>query len=235
MAGIASRRKADEVIAQGRVSINGEVVTEPWFRVDPQRHRVEVDGQGVRLSGGLVYVLLNKPAGYLTTVSDPWGRPTVLDLVKGVGKRIYPVGRLDLDTEGVLLLTNDGQLAHRLTHPRYEVVKVYRALVKGVPSQRDLELLSRGVRLEDGHVARAEVRLLERVGGEGLLELKLHEGRKRQVKRMLKAIGHPVRRLTRLEFAGLRVDGLQVGQWRHLTEEEVEGLKASVGLLPQGA
>lgn len=218
------------LIAQGRVVIDGKAVTEPWYRVDPQRARVEVDGQPVQLGQKLIYVLLNKPAGYLATMADPWRRPTVLELVKGIGGRVYPVGRLDLDTEGAILLTNDGELAYRLTHPKYEVPKVYQVLVEGVPTPGDLERLSKGVEIEEGRTAPAEVKLVKVMDRDALVEMKIYEGRKRQVKRMLWRVGHPVRKLVRLEFAGLRVNGLPVGWWRYLSEEEVEGLKGLVGL-----
>jgi 23S rRNA pseudouridine2605 synthase len=214
-AGVASRRGAEELILAGRVSVNGEVAGLATFV--EQRDRVEVDGRRVEPEP-LIYVLLHKPAGVVTTARDPHGRPTVVGLV-GHERRVVPVGRLDADTTGVLLLTNDGPMAHRLMHPRYEVDKVYEVEVEGDPSEEALQALADGVELEDGRTAPAAVRRL----GPALLELTIHEGRKHQVKRMLLAVGHPVRRLHRSAYAGLTLDGLAPGEWRELSREEVYG------------
>jgi 23S rRNA pseudouridine2605 synthase len=219
-AGVASRRRADDLIKAGRVRVNGtpgELNT-----VVGARDVVEVDGRRVEPQK-LAYVLLHKPAGVVTTASDPHGRPTVVGLVAHPA-RVVPVGRLDADTTGALLLTNDGPLAHRLAHPRYGVPKVYEAKVEGSPSDGALEALRSGVVLEDGRTAPAEVRVL----GRGLVELVLHEGRKHQVKRMLEAVGHPVRTLHRTRYAGLGLDGLEPGSWRELTAGEVASLRAAV-------
>ena len=218
-AGVASRRKADELIKAGRVTVDGE--------------RGELNtfvraGADVRLDGRplakqpVAYVLLHKPAGAVTTASDPGGRPTVVDLVDHPA-RVVPVGRLDADTTGVLLLTNDGPLAHRLSHPRYEVDKVYEAVVEGEPSDDALRALEAGVELDDGRTAPARARRL----APSRVELTVHEGRKHQVKRMLGAVGHPVRELHRLRYAGLTVDGLAPGEWRELTPAEVDALRRS--------
>jgi 23S rRNA pseudouridine2605 synthase len=220
--GVASRRKADELIKAGRVRVNGEPGQLNTFV--GARDRVEVDGRPVERQA-LAYVLLHKPAGVVTTARDPQGRPTVIDLVEHES-RVVPVGRLDADTTGALLLTNDGQLAHRLAHPRYEVDKVYEAEVEGEPSEEGLRRLREGVELDDGRTAPATVRLL----GKRRIELTIHEGRKHQVKRMLAAVGHPVRRLHRSRYAGLDVHGLAPGEWRRLTRDEVEGLRRQVGL-----
>jgi 23S rRNA pseudouridine2605 synthase len=216
-AGVASRRKADELIKAGRVTVNGEPGQLNTFVSG--RDRVELDGRPLERQR-LAYLLLNKPAGIVTTASDPQGRPTVVELVADHESRVVPVGRLDADTTGALLLTNDGELAHRLAHPRYEVEKVYVADVEGEPSDDALRLLSEGVELEDGRTAPAQARRLR----PGRVELVLHEGRKHQVKRMLAAVGHPVLRLHRPRYAGLGVDDLAPGAWRPLTPEEVEGL-----------
>jgi 23S rRNA pseudouridine2605 synthase len=217
-AGVASRRGADELIRAGRVRVNGEVAGLATFV--EARDRVEVDGHPVQPEP-LTYVLLHKPAGVVTTVRDPHGRPTVIDLV-GHEHRVVPVGRLDADTTGALLLTNDGPLAHRLMHPRYEVDKVYVADVEGEPPDDALALIAEGIELEDGRTAPAAVRRL----GPSRLELTIHEGRKHQVKRMLEAVGHPVRGLHRSRYAGLTVDGLEPGQWRELTPDELARLRA---------
>ena len=221
-AGVASRRRADELIRSGRVRVNdapGELTT-----VVGRHDVVEVDGEQVRRQP-LAHLLLHKPAGVVTTARDPQGRRTVVDLVPAE-PRVVPVGRLDADTTGALVLTNDGDLAHRLAHPRYGVPKVYEADVEGSPPPDALERLRSGVELDDGPTAPAGVRLL----GKGRIELTLHEGRKHQVKRMCEAVGHPVRRLRRSRYAGLTLDGLVAGEWRELTADEVAELRRSVGL-----
>ena len=216
-AGLASRRKADELILAGRVTVNGEPGQLNTFVSGADV--VEVDGQRVEKQS-LAYVLLHKPAGVVTTASDPGGRPTVVELVEH-DARVVPVGRLDADTTGALLLTNDGALAHRLAHPRYEVDKVYEADVEGSPSDDELRQLAEGIELEDGRTAPASVRRL----APSRLELTLHEGRKHQVKRMCEAIGHPVQRLHSSRYATLTLDGLEPGEWRELTADEVQALR----------
>src|ERR671932_2031506 len=215
--GVASRRGADELIKAGRVRVNGEPGALNTF-VEPG-DRVELDGREL-VRQRLAYVLLHKPAGVVTTAHDPHGRPTVVDLVAHES-RVVPVGRLDADTTGALLLTNDGPLAHRLAHPRYEVEKVYEAEVEGRPDDTALRRLREGVELDDGRTAPARVRRL----GRSRVELALHEGRKHQVKRMLAAVGHPVTRLHRSRYAGLGVEGLEPGEWRELTRAEVDQLR----------
>ena len=219
--GIASRRGADELIKAGRVCVNGqpgEVST--FVGVDDS---VEVDGRPVAKQR-LAYRLLNKPAGVVTTARDPQGRPTVVSLVPSE-PRVVPVGRLDADTTGILLLTNDGRLAHRLAHPRYEVDKVYEAEVEGDPAPAALRKLAAGVELDDGRTAPARARRL----GKGHLELTIHEGRTHQVKRMCEAVGHPVRSLHRSRYAGLTPVGVKPGKWRDLTRDEVAELRRLVG------
>lgn len=217
-AGIASRRKADDLIKAGRVTVNGEAGQLNTFVESADR--VEVDGRAVAPQP-LAYVLLHKPAGVVTTASDPQGRPTVVGLVEHES-RVVPVGRLDADTTGVLLLTNDGEVAHRLAHPKYEVEKVYEAKVEGEPGDDALRRLAEGVELDDGPTAPARARRL----GPSLVELVIHEGRNRQVRRMLEAVGHPVRRLHRSRYADLTVDGLEPGAWRELTADEVAALRS---------
>jgi 23S rRNA pseudouridine2605 synthase len=216
-AGVASRRGADELIKAGRVTVNGGPGALNTFV--ESRDRVELDGRPLVLQR-LAYVLLHKPAGVVTTARDPGGRPTVIGIV-GHEARIVPVGRLDADTTGALLLTNDGELAHRLAHPRYEVDKVYVADVEGDPPAAAIAALERGIELEDGRTAPARARRL----GQGRIELVLHEGRKHQVKRMLAAVGHPVRRLHRSGYGPLTLKGLEPGEWRELTRDEVDALR----------
>ena len=218
-AGVASRRKADELIKAGRVTVNGELGQ--LNTVVGARDRVAVDGEEVSRQR-LRYVLLHKPAGVVTTAHDPQGRPTVVELVPAE-PRVVPVGRLDADTTGALLLTNDGRLAHRLAHPRYGVEKTYLAEVEGDPDEDALQRLRDGVELDDGRTAPARARRL----GHGRVELVLHEGRKHQVKRMLAAVGHPVRRLHRSAYAGLTLGGLEPGACRELEPSEVDLLRRS--------
>ena len=225
-AGVASRRRADELIRAGRVRVNGapgELST-----VVGAHDVVEVDGRRVQPQA-LAHVLLHKPDGVVTTARDPHGRATVVELVPRE-PRVVPVGRLDADTTGALLLTNDGLLAHRLAHPRYEVPKVYEADVEGVPDEIALEALREGVDLDDGRTAPAGARLLRRGAASAVVELTLHEGRKHQVKRMCEAVGHPVRRLHRSRYAGLDLRGLGPGECRALSGDEVRGLRKLVGL-----
>jgi pseudouridine synthase len=217
-AGVASRRSADELIKAGRVTVNGEPGQLNTFV--ESRDRVQVNGHLVELQP-LAYVLLHKPAGVVTTAHDPQGRRTVVDLVEHAS-RVVPVGRLDADTTGALLLTNDGELAHRLAHPRYEVEKVYEAEVEGDPSDKALEQLRSGIELDDRPAAPARVRGL----GPGRIELAIHEGRKHQVKRMLAAVGHPVTSLHRSRYAGLTLEGLEPGRWRELEPFEVTRLRS---------
>jgi 23S rRNA pseudouridine2605 synthase len=217
-AGVASRRGAEELIRAGRVRVNGEVAGLATFV--EARDTVEVDGSPIEPEP-LTYVLLHKPPGVVTTARDPQGRPTVVGLV-GHENRVVPVGRLDADTTGALLLTNDGPLAHRLMHPRYEVDKVYEAEVEGEPSDEALAQLAEGVELEDGKTSPAKVDRLS----PSRIELTIHEGRKHQVKRMLQAVGHPVRHLHRSRYAALALDGLAPGEWRELTSEEIKRLRA---------
>jgi len=214
--GVASRRGADELIKRGRVRVNG--VTGELNTFVNEGDVVDLDGR-LLVPQRVAYVLLHKPAGVVTTASDPRGRPKVVDLVEHES-RVVPVGRLDADTTGVLLLTNDGDLAHRLAHPRYDVEKVYEAEVEGEPSDEALSQLEQGIELEDGPTAPARARRL----GPSRVELAIHEGRKHQVKRMLEAVGHPVTRLHRSRYAGLTPDGLEPGQWRELTNAEVAAL-----------
>ena len=226
-AGVASRRAADALIAGGRVTVDGEVVDDLGRRVEPGQ-RVAVDGRAVGTAERPAYLVLHKPAGVVTTMSDPQGRQTVADLVKSP-VRVYPVGRLDAETTGLLLLTNDGDLAHRLSHPSSGVVKTYQATVRGLPSNFELERLRRGIQLEDGLTAPASVRMLRAGDRQSVIELSIHEGRNRQVRRMLEAIGHRAVALHRPSYGPLSLGGLAPGQVRPLTRAEVAALRRAAG------
>lgn len=217
-AGYASRRRVEELIAEGRVRVNGEIAV-LGRRVDPDHDVIDVDGGLVPVRVGTVYYLLNKPAGVVSTAADTHGRPTVVDLVPAE-PRVFPVGRLDMDTEGLILLTNDGELANRLTHPRHGVEKEYLVQVEGDPPPAALRALREGVELDDGVTAPAEVGRL----GEGLLRITIHEGRNRQVRRMCEAVGHPVTRLVRTRIGPLVDRSLKPGEWRALSADEVVDL-----------
>lgn len=215
----------------GRVTVNGAVVTELGAKVDPDADLVKVDDREVRLADGPAYLALHKPAGFVTTMSDPQGRPTVATLVPtDEFPGLFPVGRLDFDTTGLLLFTTDGELSHRLLHPRWKVPKTYRAIVDGIPSSSDIAGLAAGVELDDGMTGPARVRLLEKSGRTALVELTITEGRKRQVKRMFSAVSHPVLQLHRLAFGPVLLGGLAEGTWRHLTAEEVAALREAVAM-----
>jgi 23S rRNA pseudouridine2605 synthase len=226
-AGFGSRRASETLIAAGRVAVNGEVAT-LGRRVDPERDAITVDGIRVSVRGDLVYYLLNKPPKVVTTASDPEGRRTVLDLVP-VEPRVFPVGRLDYDTEGLLLLTNDGDLANLLAHPRHGVDKTYLAEVTGTPNKQSLAQLRVGIELDDGPTAPAKARVVQAGTDTSAIELILHEGRNRQVRRMCDAIGHPVRRLVRTRFGPLRDPALAPGEWRPLRLAEVRALYEVAG------
>lgn len=223
-AGLASRRTAEEWIAAGRVTVNGRVAG-LGDSADPAADEVRLDGRMVKSSARLYYLLLYKPVGYVTTLRDPQGRPTVNELVSGIPTRLHPVGRLDLTTEGLLLLTNDGALTHHLAHPRHEVDKTYLVRVRGQVEKADLARLAAGVDLEDGPTAPARVDKVRFSGGHTWFELTIHEGRNRQVRRMCETLGHPVSRLKRVRYAFLDLGGLRAGQFRELTAAEVARLK----------
>ena len=241
-AGIASRRKAEQMILDGRVRINGKTIKELGTKADPRTDEIDVDGYGRLASESLVYILLYKPANVMSTVKDPEGRPTVvgvLDKTRSIGKRrfegqmprIYPVGRLDFDAEGLLLLTNDGDFTHLLTHPRHHVPKTYTVRVRGIPEAKELDRLREGIRLaeDDGRLGRrtrpAEVELLKKGKSNSWLLMTIFEGRNHQVKRMCQTIGHSVVRLIRTNFGGIDIGAMEPGQWRMLEPEEINLLK----------
>lgn len=230
--GAASRRKAVELIAAGRVRVNSAVVCNPACRVDAENDAVLLDGKPIHPRRRFRYILLNKPAGVVTTVSDERGRQSVLDLVPE-NKGLFPVGRLDKNTEGVLLLTDDGSLAYRLTHPKFEVEKNYRAWVSGPLDDKNARRLERGVRIDEGAPVRGKVRILQTKSGNTQVQVQIHEGRKRQVRLMLEAVGHPVIHLERIQFASLTSAGLRKGGWRNLREDEVGRLYQMTGLISE--
>lgn len=225
LSGVTSRRKAEDLIVQGRVAVNGKVVTELGTKVDTSSDRVQVDGRFIKLENKKVYIMLHKPVGYVTTMSDEKGRRIVTDLLEEVSERVYPVGRLDIDTSGLILLTNDGDLANKITHPKHEIIKRYIAVVEGTPNKFELEKFRNGLFIDGKKTARAEVKVAKRYETDSILDIMIHEGRNRQVKKMCEAINHPVKKLKRVEIGEIKIGGLDIGNWRYLNEEELKYLK----------
>lgn len=225
-AGVASRRKAEAMIAEGRVSVNGRTLRELGVRVDPQRDHVKVDGRHLKPSPPPVYLILHKPKGYVSSLNDPAGRPTISDLLAGVRLRVFPVGRLDFESEGLMLLTNHGEMAERLLHPRYHVPKTYLTKVKGVLSRDKIAVLERGIRLEEGQTKPATVKKMGIATENSWLEIRISEGRKHQIRRMLEAVGHPVLKLKRVRFGPLALGDLPPGRYRYLTDAEANALRS---------
>ncbi len=223
--GVASRRKSEEIILEGKVKVNGEVVKELGIKIDVDNDVVTIDGKKLELEENKAYILLNKPVGYITTMSDEFNRKKVIDLLKGVKERVYPVGRLDYDTSGLLLLTNDGDLAYKLTHPKHEIEKKYIAKVKGIPTEEELKQFRNGLKIEDYITSKAKVRVIHKEKGVADLEVIIHEGRNRQVRKMCSKIGHPVIELKRIEMGEIKLSDVKEGSWRYLTPQEVEYLK----------
>jgi 23S rRNA pseudouridine2605 synthase len=226
--GLSSRRKAEMLIASGRVSVNGKIVTELGTKVDPARDHVKVDGKHLTSAQPFVYLLLNKPKNVMSTLDDPGGRTTVKDFLRGVYVRVFPVGRLDFDSEGLMLLTNNGELAQALLHPRYHVPKTYLIKVKGVLKDEEITRLERGIRLEDGMTSPAHVKKVRKAEANSWLEITIREGRKHQVKRMLDAVGHPVLKLLRVRMGPLLLGNLEPGEFRFLTDREANALRELV-------
>lgn len=226
--GLASRRKAEALISAGRVTVNGKVVTELGTKVDPGRDHVKVDGKHLSAAQPFVYLMLNKPKNVMSTLDDPGGRTTVKDFLRGVSVRVFPVGRLDFDSEGLMLLTNNGDLAQALLHPRYHVPKTYLIKVKGVLSDEEIRKLEQGVRLEDGMTSPAIVKKVRKVEANSWLEITIREGRKHQVKRMLESVGHPVIKLLRIRMGPLSLGNLEPGEFRFLADREANALRELV-------
>jgi pseudouridine synthase len=229
-AGVASRREANRLIKAGRVRVNGKVVQVLGYKLASEQDVIEVDGKTVFSDRSLLYVLLNKPPGYLVTRKDPLNRPTILNLLPRFPERVNPVGRLDFESEGLLLLTNDGDLALRLTHPRYGVKKIYEIKVKGSPDPSSIKRLEKGIFLDQKKTAPAEVSKIRRGEKISWMTIQIQEGRKREIRRMCEVIGHPVLSLIRVRFAGVSLGRMKSGQWRYLTEVEVKNLRKSVNL-----
>ncbi|AJY78015.1 pseudouridine synthase [Paenibacillus beijingensis] len=225
-AGVASRRKCEELIQSGQVEVNGQTVTELGTKADPSADIITVNGKPIR-SEKKVYLMMNKPKGVITSATDPQGRKVVTDYLEGIKERVYPIGRLDYDTEGLLLLTNDGEFANLLTHPSHHVPKTYLATVKGVPHGSALDQLKKGIKLEDGMTAPAEVEYydVDPDNNSSTITITIYEGRNRQVRRMFDAISHPVVRLKRIRFGELGLQNMKRGRFRHLTPQEVKELK----------
>lgn len=224
-AGVASRRQSEELIQQGRVTVNGRVITKLGTKVNPALDEIRVDGRRVRVTRSYAYILVNKPQGVLSTMKDSRGRRTLGDLVS-VPTRMYPVGRLDANSQGLILLTDDGELANLLTHPRYRHEKEYRVLVNGSPSDETLESWRHGILLDEKPTAPAKVEVVRRDRQDTLLRIEIHEGRKRQIRRVADLLGHPVRELTRVRLGPLHLGTLQVGEWRYLTPQEIRSLES---------
>ena len=225
--GVASRRKAEELIIEKRVKVNGKIITELSFQIDENNDKVEVDGKIIGLEEKNVYIMLNKPEGYVTTVKDQFDRKSVIDLVKNVGVRVYPIGRLDYETSGLLLLTNDGDLTYKLTHPKHEVDKTYVATVKGIPTKEEILNFEKGLYIEDYKTAPAKIKIVKKniEKNYAVCEIKIHEGRNRQVRKMCKAINHPVMNLRRKAMGNIVLKNLEVGEYRYLTSDEIDYLK----------
>lgn len=219
--GIASRRKAEELISEGVIKVNGNTVTEMGYKVTDQ-DIIEVNGKIIAGKEKKVYVLLNKPVGYISTAKDQFGRPSVVELISGIKERLYPVGRLDYDTSGLIILTNDGEFTYKMTHPKHEIKKVYLAMVQGIPSQEELKAFKNGLKIEDYITSKASIKIIENEGDKSWVEIAIHEGKNRQVRKMCEAIGHPVIKLKRTAIGPLTLGDLSEGRWRILSKKEIE-------------
>lgn len=227
--GIASRRKAEALILEGRVTVNGQVAT-LGMKADPLKDHIKVDGKLLTKIEPKVYLIFNKPKNVLTSLYDPWGRPTVKDFLKGIKNRVFPVGRLDFDSEGLILLTNDGELAHAMLHPSKAVPKTYLVKVKGIIEEEAIKKLQSGIKLEEGTTAPAIVKQIKKTDNNSWIEITIYEGKKRQIRRMLKKIGHMVLKLKRIRINGINLGNLKVGTFRYLNPKEVEKIRREIGL-----
>ncbi|NQT54851.1 MAG: rRNA pseudouridine synthase [Desulfobacteraceae bacterium] len=231
LAGLTSRRKADELIKSGRITVNGRLITQLGTRAVWGSDLIEVDGKEISKPSERLYLILNKPFGYICSLNDPEGRPIVSDLLSGIPQRVYPVGRLDFDTLGLLPLTNDGEWAYRLTHPKYHVSRTYKATVTGRIGDEAIDILKKGVKLEDGPSGRSKVTLITRNERQSVVRITIARGKTRQVRRMLEAVEYKVIHLMRIGFGNLKLGNLKVGEYRHLETIEVESMKKLVGMI----
>ena len=222
--GITSRRKADELILHNKIMVNKKLISEPGFKIDPTKDSVVVDGKEIKLESKKVYIVLNKPVGYITTAKDEFGRKTVLDLIE-TEYRIYPVGRLDYDTSGLLILSNDGEFANRLMHPSFKIDKTYIAEVQGIVNKDELSKLRHGVIVDEVKTSPARVEIIKAGGNSSTLKIIIHEGRNRQIRKMFEAVGHKVKTLQRISLGNISLGKLKIGQWRNLSSHEVQYLK----------
>jgi len=236
-AGLTSRRQAEDWIREGRVTVNGTVIRKMGHQADSHRDKIKVDGRIIPQSQGISYYSFHKPPGLITSMVDPQGRPNLGDWLKHLrrGKRLYPVGRLDYNSSGLLLLTNHGELAYRLTHPRYEIKKVYEVKIQGLPSERDLQRVRKGIRLKEGVTAPATVRARKRLNNKAWLEIEIHEGRYREVRRIFEALGYTVEKLIRTRFGPIRLGSLPLGKFQPLSASEIRALLRAVGLVAKRA
>lgn len=228
--GVASRRKCEEMIAAGKVKVNGRLITEQGCKVDVEKDIIEVDGKILKNLDDKLYIILNKPVGYITSVKDQFGRPTVLDLLKGLSIRVFPIGRLDYDTEGLIILTNDGDLTFRITHPKHNINKTYRAMVCGEISKYDIMNFSRGIAIDDYITAPAKLEIVKYSKEKSIIDITIHEGKNRQVRKMCSAVGHDVIRLKRIRIGEIGLGNLKIGEWRYLSDLEIKYLKELGGL-----
>ncbi|MFC1839633.1 pseudouridine synthase [Thermodesulfobacteriota bacterium] len=229
-AGVTSRRKADELIKSGRVVLNGQRVLEMGVKAEWGKDSIKLDGKEIPGPMGRIYIMLNKPFGYISSLSDPEGRPVITDLIKDIPRRLYPVGRLDFDSLGLLLMTDDGDFSHRLTHPKYHIPKTYKVTVSGNITHETLENLREGVKLDDGFSGSAKAALVKQTGNRSIIRITVYQGRNRMVRRMIEAVDCSVVHLVRTGFGSLEIGNLKVGEYRYLSEEEVKELKRSVGI-----
>lgn len=223
--GVDSRRGSESIILAGRVEVNNLVIKELGTKINPDKDIIKVDNNIIEMEKNKVYIMLNKPEEYVTTVKDRHSEKIVLDLIDGISERIFPIGRLDSDTSGLLLLTNDGDLAYKLTHPSHEIIKKYIAVVEGTPNSKKLIRFKKGLKIDGRVTAKAYIRIIKRHKDSSMLEIAIHEGRNRQVRKMCKYIRHPVIKLKRISIDKLNLNGLEIGKWRYLTTKEVEYLK----------
>ena len=225
LSGVASRRKSEEMIKNGQVKVNNITITELGTIIDPDKDKVIVDDKSIKIESKKVYIMLNKPVGYVSTLRDEKDRRIVTDLIEGVPERIYPIGRLDADTTGLILLSNDGDLAFKLTHPSKKIPKKYIAIVEGTPNKKELEKIRNGILIDGRKTAPANVKVSKKFDEDSILEIEIHEGRNRQVKKMCQAINHPVKKLKRVSIGEIELGGLNIGNWRYLNDEELDYLK----------